>query len=277
VFDVQRGGPSTGLPTKTEQADLLQVMFGRHGEAPLIVLAAATPADCFETALEACRLTVEHRTPVVVLSDGFIANGAEPWKLPEIDELPSFSPDYHVDPDTFEPYARDATRLSRPWALPGTPGLEHRVGGLEKDSGSGNVSYDADNHAEMTRLRQEKVDRVARFLPDISVEGDSDAPLLVLGWGSTYGAISGAVHDARKEGLAVAQAHLRYLNPFPSNLGSLLERHERVLVPENNSGQLAFLLQGRFVKAIESLPKVAGHPFKKVEILEAIRSIAGER
>jgi 2-oxoglutarate ferredoxin oxidoreductase subunit alpha len=274
VVNVQRGGPSTGLPTKTEQADLLQAMFGRHGEAPCIVLSASSPADCFETAFEACRLTVEHMTPVILLSDGFIANGAEPWLLPKVEDLPTFSPNFHTDPETFAPFRRDPDTLARPWAIPGTPGLEHRIGGLEKADETGNVSYDHKNHELMTDLRQQKIERLANLLPPLEVHDDLDAQLLVLGWGSTQGAIAGAVSDARKAGMKVARAHLRYLNPFPANLAEVLERYPRVLLPENNSGQLALLLQGRFLKKIDSLTKVQGLPFKKTEILDAINSIA---
>ena len=238
------------------------------------MLSASSPADCFETAFEACRLTVEHMTPVILLSDGFIANGAEPWLLPKVEDLPTFSPNFHTDPETFAPFRRDPDTLARLWAIPGTPGLEHRIGGLEKADDTGNVSYDHKNHEHMTDLRQQKIDRLADLLPPLEVHDDLDAELLVLGWGSTQGAIAGAVSDAPKAGMKVARAHLRHLNPFPANIAEVLNRYPRILLPENNSGQLALLLQGRFLKKIDSLTKVQGLPFKKTEILDAIRSIA---
>jgi 2-oxoglutarate ferredoxin oxidoreductase subunit alpha len=279
VVNIQRGGPSTGLPTKTEQADLLQSLFGRNGESPLPVLAASSPADCFARAIEACRIALRHMTPVVLLSDGYLANGSEPWRLPRVEDLPDFPVEFRTSPEGFAPYLRDAQTLARPWAVPGTPGLEHRIGGLEKQDGSGNVSYDALNHERMVRLRAEKVERVQREIPDLEVHGDPlGGPLLVLGWGSTEGAITGAVNLARRAGAPVSRAHLHHLNPFPRNLSEVLARFERVLVPELNSGQLALLLQGRFLKPVLGFPKVQGKPFFRhdihqriLEVLELVR------
>jgi len=274
VVDIQRGGPSTGLPTKTEQSDLLQAMFGRNGESPIPVLAASSPADCFERAIEACRWAIRYMTPVVLLSDGYLANGAEPWLLPQVEDLPDFPARFHDSPESFAPYSRDPETLARPWAIPGTPGLEHRIGGLEKQDGSGSVSYDPQNHEQMTHIRAEKVARIAREIPPLEVHGEPQGgPLLVLGWGSTAGAITGAVNQARREGLKVSRAHLHYLNPFPSNLGEVLSRFEQVLVPEMNMGQLALLLQGRFLKPIVSFPKVQGKPFFRNEVYNRIREV----
>jgi 2-oxoglutarate/2-oxoacid ferredoxin oxidoreductase subunit alpha len=276
VVDIQRGGPSTGLPTKTEQADLLQALFGRNNESPMPVLAASSPGDCFGRALEACRLALRHMTPVVLLSDGYLANGSEPWRLPELESLPDFPVEFHTRPEGFAPYARDPETLARPWAIPGTPGLEHRIGGLEKQDGTGNVSYDPLNHEHMIHVRAEKVARIARDIPPLEVHGEPDGgALLVLGWGSTEGAITGAVNLARREGLKVARAHLHHLNPFPANLGDVLARFEQVLVPEMNLGQLALLLQGRFLKPVVSFPKVQGKPFFRFEIHQKIRALMG--
>jgi 2-oxoglutarate ferredoxin oxidoreductase subunit alpha len=272
VIDIQRGGPSTGLPTKTEQADLLQVMFGRNSESPVPVLAASSPADCFARAVEACRIAIRHMTPVVLLSDGYIANGSEPWRLPEIADLPDFAPEFRTRAEGFLPYARDPQTLGRPWAIPGTPGLEHRIGGIEKQDGTGNISYDPANHDAMVRLRAEKVARVAADIPDLVVHGEPAGPLLVLGWGSTAGAITGAVNLARKQGLPVSRAHLHHLNPFPRNLGDVLARFDQVLLPEMNLGQLALLLRARYLKDIESFTKVEGKPFFRFEILSRIRA-----
>jgi len=274
VCDIQRGGPSTGLPTKTEQADLLQVMFGRNGESPLPILSASSPKDCFEVALEAVRLATRYMVPVVLLSDGYIANGSEPWKLPQVEELPDLRIEFRTDPEGFQPYERDSETLSRPWAIPGTPGLEHRIGGLEKENVTGNVSYDPVNHENMVHLRAEKVARIARELPDLEVFGDPEGgDLLVLGWGSTAGAIHGAVASARRLGLSVSRAHLRYLNPFPKNLGEVLGRFDRVLAPEMNLGQLALLLRARYLKDVITFSKVQGKPFSRQEILDKIQSI----
>jgi len=275
VVDIQRGGPSTGLPTKTEQADLLFALFGRNNESPLPVLAAASPADCFDLAIEACRLAVRYMTPVILLSDGYLANGSEPWRLPELDRLPDFPVEFRTSPEGFAPFLRDPETLARPWALPGTAGLEHRIGGLEKQDGSGNVSYDPANHEHMVRLRAEKVARIAREIPPLEVDGEPEGELLVLGWGSTAGAITGAVNLARRRGLPVSRAHLRHLNPFPANLGEVLARFERVLVPEMNLGQLAFLLQGRYLEPVISFPKVQGKPFFRNEVLEKIEAVLG--
>ncbi len=277
VIDIQRGGPSTGLPTKTEQSDLLQVLFGRNGESPLPVIAAASPKDCFDAAIEACRVAIRYMVPVVLLSDGYIANGSEPWRLPDPAGLPELPVARRTDPEGFTPYLRDEETLARPWAVPGTRGLEHRIGGLEKEDVTGNVSYDPANHERMTWLRAEKVARVVAEVPDVEVDGDpAGGPLLVLGWGSTAGAITGAVAAARAEGLPVSRAHLRWLNPMPANLGAVLARFDQVLVPEMNSGQLAFLLRGRYLKDVVSYGKVQGRPFFRSEIHERIRSILGE-
>jgi 2-oxoglutarate/2-oxoacid ferredoxin oxidoreductase subunit alpha len=271
VIDVQRGGPSTGLPTKTEQADLLQAMFGRNGECPVPILAPQSPADCFEIALEAARIALTYRTPVMILSDGSIANGSEPWLVPEIEELPDLSVTFASEPNALDgsdehwPYVRDTETLAREWAIPGTPGLQHRIGGLEKADGKGNISYDPDNHDRMVRLRQAKVDGVT--VPDLTVEDPSgEARVLVLGWGSSYGPIGAACRRVRNQGLPVAQAHLRYLNPFPNNLGDVLSRYDKVVIPEMNLGQLALLIRGRFLIDAISYTKVAGLPFKAEEL-----------
>jgi len=270
ILNVQRAGPSTGMPTKTEQADLLQAIFGRFGEAPCIVMAARSPSDCFETAYEACRLSVKHMTPVILLSDGFIANGSEPWRVPQVSDLPEFPVQFHEDPEGFQPYSRDPGTLARPWALPGTPGLEHRLGGLEKWDGSGNVSYDPQNHEHMVDLRAKKVERVADDIPPAELDGEDEGGLLVIGWGSTYGAITSAVRRARDAGRRVTQLHLRYLSPLPRDLEEVLTRYDRVLVPEINLGQLALLLQGRFARKVEKLNKVQGLPFSTGEIFDRI-------
>ncbi|HXO20512.1 MAG TPA: 2-oxoacid:acceptor oxidoreductase subunit alpha [Thermoanaerobaculia bacterium] len=273
ICDIQRGGPSTGLPTKTEQSDLLQVMFGRNGDSPLPVVAAASPKDCFDAALEACRIALKHMVPVVLLSDGYIANGSEPWKLPEVANLPDLRREFRSDPEGFHPYLRDPETLARPWAIPGTPGLEHRIGGLEKEDITGNVSYDAHNHEHMVRLRADKVERIAQDIPELVVHGDPQGSVLVLGWGSTAGAITGAVNHARRQGLSVSRAHLRHLNPFPRNLGDVLARFDRVLVPEMNLGQLALLLRARYLKDIITFSKVEGRPFTRQQIFERICQI----
>jgi 2-oxoglutarate ferredoxin oxidoreductase subunit alpha len=274
IVDVQRAGPSTGMPTKTEQADLLMAIHGRFSESPCVVLAPCSPADSFDAAYQACRIAVEHMTPVMLLSDGFIANGTEPWKLPDLDKLRPFDTQFHTDPENFKPYSRNE-KLARPWALPGTIGCEHRIGGIEKEDGSGNVSYDAANHEKMIHLRAEKVARVADYVGELTVDGDDSGKLLVLGWGSTYGAITSAVSRARIAGRSVSQAHLRYLNPFPKNLPDILSRFERVLVPEINMGQLALILQGKFLKKIDSQTKLQGLPFAASEILDRIEQILG--
>jgi 2-oxoglutarate ferredoxin oxidoreductase subunit alpha len=273
VCDIQRGGPSTGLPTKTEQADLLQVMFGRNSDSPMPIVAASSPKDCFDMALEAVRIATKYMTPVVLLSDGYIANGSEPWKLPEVETLPDLRFEFRTNPEGFQAYERNPETLARPWAIPGTPGLEHRIGGLEKEDVTGNVSYDPANHEKMVHLRAEKVARIANDIPDLEVHGDQEGELLVLGWGSTSGAIHGAVNEARKQGLSVSRAHLRHLNPFPKNLGDVLARFRQVLLPEMNMGQLALLVRARFLKDIISLNKIQGQPFARHEILNKIQQI----
>jgi len=275
ICNIQRGGPSTGLPTKTEQSDLLQAMYGRNGDSPLPVLAAASAAECFDMAIEACRIAVQYMVPVILLSDGFIANGSEPWRLPAVEDLPDLRTEFQADTENFQPYARDPETLARPWAIPGVAGLEHRIGGLEKDSLTGNVSYDPDNHELMTHLRAEKVERVAKSIPDLEVAGEERGDLLVLGWGSTLGAITGAVRDARKADLKVGRTHLRYLNPFPSNLDDVLGRFDKVLIPEMNNGQLALLIRARTLRDVISFTKIQGKPFYRVEILEKIQEILG--
>lgn len=276
VVDVQRGGPSTGLPTKTEQADLLQAMFGRNGEAPLPIIAPRSPADCFAVAVEAARIAVTYRTPVIVLSDGSLANGSEPWRVPDASALPHVDPRFATAPNSpagpdgtagteFWPYLRDDDTLARPWAVPGTPGLEHRIGGLEKADGRGAISYDPANHDRMTRLRAAKIGNIP--VPDVEVDDPtSDAKLLVLGWGSTYGPIGAGARRVRNLGHAIATAHLRHLNPLPANLGEVLRRYERVLVPEMNLGQLALLLRGEYLVDVQSYTKVAGLPFRAEEL-----------
>ncbi|HEX9941279.1 MAG TPA: 2-oxoacid:acceptor oxidoreductase subunit alpha [Thermoanaerobaculia bacterium] len=274
VCDIQRGGPSTGLPTKTEQADLLQVMFGRNSESPMPILAPSSPKDCFDIALEAVRIATKYMTPVTVLSDGYIANGSEPWKLPQVEDLPDLRIEFRTDPEGFLPYLRDPETLARPWAIPGTPGLEHRIGGLEKEDVTGNVSYDPANHERMVRLRAEKVERIANDIPEVEVVGDpAGGELLVLGWGSTAGAITGAVNSARRMGLSVSRAHLRHLNPFPKNLGEVLARFRNVLIPEMNLGQLSLLVRARYLKDAISFSKVKGQPFTRQEILDKIQQI----
>ena len=273
IVDIQRGGPSTGLPTKTEQADLLQAMYGRPSEAPCIVIAARSASDCFETAYEATRLSIAHMTPVILLSDGYIANGAEPWKLPKIDELPAIPVSFRTEAEGFLPYLRDPKTLARPWAIPGTAGLEHRIGGIEKADGTGSISYDPQNHEHMVHLRAEKVARVALDIPPSEVAGDNDG-VLVLGWGSTYGAITGAVRRARAEGLRVGHLHLRYLNPMPLDVGEILSRYDKVLIPEMNMGQLAMIVRAKFLKDVAQLNKVQGQPFKESEILDTVRALA---
>jgi 2-oxoglutarate/2-oxoacid ferredoxin oxidoreductase subunit alpha len=284
VVDVQRGGPSTGLPTKTEQADLLHAMFGRHGEAPVPIVAPRTPAHCFEATIEAVRLAVTYRTPVILLSDGYLANGAEPWRLPDVDALPPIDPGFATAPNhtsadgtpDFWPYLRDDETLARPWAPPGVPGLEHRIGGLEKADGSGNVSYDPVNHERMVRLRAAKIAGIARAIPPVEVDDESgDADVLVLGWGSTFGAIAAGVRRVRARGLKVAHAHLTHLNPFPANLGDVLARYKTVLVPEVNLGQLSRLVRAEYLVDARSLTKVQGVPFRTGEIETAILSLLG--
>ncbi len=278
IIDVQRGGPSTGLPTKTEQADLLHAMYGRHGEAPVPIVAAKTPSHCFDATIEAVRIAVKYRTPVILLSDGYLANGTEPWKLPDLEDLPSIDPDIatgpnHVEDDgteSFWPYLRDETTLARPWAPPGLAGLEHRIGGLEKSDGSGNVAYDGANHELMTRLRAAKIAGIANDIPPTEVDDEDGAEVLVIGWGSTYGAIAAGVQRVRARGLKVAQAHLVHLNPFPADLGDVLKRYQRVLVPEVNLGQLSRMLRAEYLVDAVSLTQVSGIPLRAASMETAI-------
>jgi len=282
IVDVQRGGPSTGLPTKTEQSDLLQAMFGRNGESPVPIVAPQSPADCFDAAIEAARIAVTYRTPVFLLSDGYLANGSEPWRLPDLETLPTIDPNFATVPnhtnddgtEEFWPYQRDPQTLARPWAIPGTAGLEHRIGGLEKADGSGNISYDADNHDHMVRLRQAKVDAIAQTIPDLEVDDPSgEAKILILGWGSTYGPIGAACQISRRAGIKVAQAHLRHLNPFPSNLEEVLRRYDKVVVPEMNLGQLNMLLRAKFLIDTYGYNQVRGLPFKSSELVDVITEL----
>jgi len=270
IVNVQRGGPSTGLPTKTEQADLFQSVWGRNGECPAIVVAPATPGDCFHMAIEAVRLAFKYMSPVFYLSDGYLANGAEPWAIPPIDDLPKIDVSFANDPATFMPYARDPETLARPYALPGTPGLEHRVGGIEKQHITGNVNYDPENHHFMVKLRQEKIDRAAASIPLLEVMGESTGKVLVLGWGSTYGSISSAVEKMQREGKSVSAAHLRYLNPFPRNLGEVLSGFETVIIPEMNLGQLCTMIRAKFLVDAVPFSKVKGRPFQIREIVRKV-------
>ncbi len=282
VCDIQRGGPSTGLPTKTEQSDLLQALFGRNGEAPVPVLAPRSPADCFDTAMEAVRIATTYRTPVFLLSDGYLANGSEPWRVPDVRSLPDLAVSFTTEPNgpdgEFLPYLRDPQTLARPWAVPGTPGLEHRIGGLEKADRTGTISYDPVNHDLMVRSRQAKVDGIARSLPPLEVDdppgpNGETARVLVLGWGSTYGPIGAACRRVRRSGLSVAQAHLRHLNPFPADLGDVLRRYDRVVVPEMNLGQLALLLRARYLVDVIGYNQVRGLPFRASELAEVFKGV----
>ena len=277
IADIQRSGPSTGMPTKTEQGDLLQAMFGRNSESPVAIVAPATPSECFAMAIEAFRIATKYMVPVVFLSDGYLGSGSEPWRIPSLDDLPKIDVQFASDPATFHPYARDPETLARPWAIPGTPDLEHRIGGLEKSDVYGNVSYDAENHMKMVTYRVEKVARIAHDIPDIEVIGDREGQLLVLSWGSTYGAVMSAVQRGRASGLAVSSAHLRYLNPFPENLGDVLSRFDKVLVPELNLGQLRMLVRARFLVDAAGLNRVTGRPFKIGEIETAIRELVRQK
>jgi 2-oxoglutarate/2-oxoacid ferredoxin oxidoreductase subunit alpha len=286
VCDIQRAGPSTGMPTKTEQADLLAAMFGRNGESPVPIVAPASPGDCFTAAIEAARIAIKYRTPVILLSDGYLANGSEPWRIPDTASLPDLSQEFAFaeaggpagggDAGEFEPFRRDPVTLARPWAVPGTPGLEHRIGGIEKADITGTISYDPDNHDRMVRLRQAKIDGIAADLPPVKVDDpDGAARVLVLGWGSTFGSIGAAVRRARNAGHSVAQAHLRHLNPFPPNLADVLRRYDKVLVPEINLGQLALLLRGRFLVDVISYNQVRGLPFRAAELADVIEDVIG--
>jgi 2-oxoglutarate ferredoxin oxidoreductase subunit alpha len=284
VCDIQRAGPSTGMPTKTEQADLLMALYGRNGESPVAVVAPATPSDCFDTAMEAVRIAVKYRTPVIILSDGYLANGSEPWRIPEVASLPKLRDEFSFSspnewrgaggqPD-FLPFKRDPETLARPWAIPGTPGLEHRIGGIEKADVAGTISYDPDNHDKMVRLRQAKIDGIAADIGPLEVDDpDSDAKVLVLGWGSTFGSIGAAVRQVRLAGGAVAQAHLRHLSPFPANLGEVLLSYDKVLVPEINLGQLALVLRGRYLVDVISYNRVRGLPFQAAELAGVIEEV----
>ncbi len=273
ILNVQRGGPSTGLPTKTEQSDLLQAFFGRNGESPIPILAAAGPADCFDVAIEAFRIAVRHMTPVFMLSDGYIANGAEPWRIPDFDDLERIEVTHPTDPATFQPYLREEDTLARPWAIPGTPQLEHRLGGLEKYDGIGIVSYDPHNHQRMCELRAEKVACIADFVDGAAPDGPTEGDLLVLSWGGTFGAVHSAVHRLQEKDKAVAHVHLRFLNPFPGNLGEVLSNYEKVLIPELNLGQLALLIRARYLIDAVSYTKVEGRPFTISELEEKIEEL----
>ncbi len=279
ICDIQRGGPSTGLPTKTEQSDLLQAYYGRNGECPMPVIAASTPSDCFAAVYEAVRIAVQHMTPVIFLSDGYIANGAEPWRFPKSEDLPpievKFKTELGADEQTFQPYLRDE-KLVRPWAIPGTPGLEHRIGGLEKQNITGNVSYDPENHQLMVRIREEKITRIADHIPQQRLDSGPDrGDLLVLGWGSTYGAIKSAVGELQKEGYKVSHAHLRYLRPFPANLGEIIRSFKHVLIPEINNGQLIRIIRDQFLVNASGYNKVMGIPITRTELVMKIREMLG--
>ena len=278
ICDIQRGGPSTGLPTKTEQSDLLQAMFGRNGEAPVPIVAPRSPADCFDAALEAVRIAVVYRTPVMLLSDGYLANGSEPWKVPSVSSLPSLDVTFTTSPNgddgSFLPYLRDPETLARPWAVPGTPGLEHRIGGIEKADRTGSISYDPENHDFMVRTRQAKVDGIARSLPPLEVDDpDGAARVLAIGWGSTYGPIGAACRRVRRAGLSIAQVHLRHLNPLPEDLGEILRRYDKVVLPEMNLGQLALLLRARYLVDVISYNQVRGLPFRAAELADVFKGV----
>jgi 2-oxoglutarate/2-oxoacid ferredoxin oxidoreductase subunit alpha len=273
VCDIQRGGPSTGLPTKTEQADLLQALFGRNSEAPIPVVAPATPSDCFWAAVEASRIAVKYMVPVIILSDGYLANGAEPWRIPELKDIPDFPVKFASDPVDFKPYRRNPDTLARPWAVPGTPGLEHRIGGLEKQDVTGNINYEPLNHENMVRIRAAKVQAIVQDIPDIVPAGDPDGDLLIVAWGSTHGAITAAVKAQRALGHRIGHVHLRHLNPFPRNLGDVLKRYKKILVPELNMGQLLWLLRAKFLVNAIGLNKIQGRPFKQSELEQKIAEL----
>jgi 2-oxoglutarate ferredoxin oxidoreductase subunit alpha len=275
VCDIQRGGPSTGLPTKTEQADLLQALFGRNSEAPIPVLAAATPADCFWIAVEGSRIALKYMIPVIVLSDGYLANGAEPWRIPNLEEIPGIPVKFATNPEGFQPYKRDEDTLARPWAIPGTRGMEHRIGGLEKQDVTGNVNYEPLNHENMVRVRAAKVDAIVQDVPNVLPNGDPEGDLLIVSWGSTYGAITQAVRGQREKGRKIGHLHLRYLNPLPANLGEILKRYKKVLVPELNMGQLLWVLRAKYLVNAVGLNKIQGRPFKQTELDLKIESMLG--
>ena len=273
VCDIQRGGPSTGLPTKTEQADLLQALFGRNSEAPIPVLAPSSPGDCFWVALEASHIAIKYMVPVIILSDGYLANGAEPWKIPDVSELPEIPVHFETNTEDFHPYRRNPTTLARPWAIPGTPGLEHRVGGIEKQDVTGNINYDPLNHERMVRLRAAKVEAVADDIPDAVPAGDQSGDLLIVAWGSTHGPITAALKTARAKGQSVGHVHLRHLNPLPRNLGDVLKRYKHILVPEMNMGQLVMILRAKFLVDAQGYNKIQGKPFKQSEIEQKIDEV----
>jgi 2-oxoglutarate ferredoxin oxidoreductase subunit alpha len=275
VCNIQRGGPSTGLPTKTEQADLLQALYGRNSEAPIPVLAASTPGDCFWVAIEASRIAIKYMVPVIVLSDGYLANGAEPWRIPELSEIPEIPVEFASDPEGFLPYKRNPQTLARPWAIPGTPGLEHRIGGLEKEDVTGNVNYEPLNHEHMVRLRAAKVEGIAQEIPDVVPAGDAEGDLLIVSWGSTYGSVTAGVNAQRAKGRRIGHVHLRYLNPLPRNLGQVLKRYKHVLVPEMNMGQLVMVLRAKYLVDAQGYNKIQGRPFKQMEIENKIEEIVG--
>jgi 2-oxoglutarate ferredoxin oxidoreductase subunit alpha len=275
ICDIQRGGPSTGLPTKTEQADLLQALFGRNSEAPIPVLAAATPGDCFWIAVEACRIALKYMVPVIVLSDGYLANGAEPWRIPSVDEIPGITVQFATDPRDFHPYKRHPETLARPWAIPGTPGLEHRIGGLEKQDVTGNVNYEPLNHENMVRIRAAKIEAITQDVPNVMPSGDPEGDLLIVSWGSTYGSITQSVKAQREKGRKIGHLHLRYLNPLPANVGDILKRYKKVLVPELNMGQLLWVLRAKYLVNAIGLNKIQGRPFKQSELDQKIEEVLG--
>jgi 2-oxoglutarate/2-oxoacid ferredoxin oxidoreductase subunit alpha len=275
ICDIQRGGPSTGLPTKTEQADLLQAMFGRNSEAPIPVLAAATPGDCFWVAVEACRIALKYMVPVIILSDGYLANGAEPWQIPNVEEIPGIPVKYATDPATYLPYKRDPNTLARPWAIPGTQGLEHRIGGLEKQDVTGNINYEPLNHENMVRIRAAKIQAITQDVPPAVPAGDQEGDLLIVSWGSTFGSITQSVKTQRDKGHKIGHLHLRFLNPFPENLGEVLKSYKKVLVPELNMGQLLWMLRAKFLVDAIGLNKIQGRPFKQNELDQKIEEVLG--
>jgi 2-oxoglutarate/2-oxoacid ferredoxin oxidoreductase subunit alpha len=275
IVNVQRGGPSTGLPTKTEQADLLQAMFGRNSEAPIPIIAASTPGDCFWAAIEACRIAVKYMVPVILLSDGYLANGAEPWRVPEISDIPDIPVNFAKDPEGFKPYKRNPDTLARPWAIPGTPGLEHRIGGLEKQDVTGNINYEPLNHENMVRIRAAKVAGIVQDIPDAEPTGDPDGDLLIVAWGSTHGSITAAVKAQRALGRRIGHLHLRHLNPLPANLAEVFKRYKKMLVPELNMGQLLWILRAKYLVDAEGLNKIQGRPFKQSELEQKIEEVLG--
>jgi 2-oxoglutarate ferredoxin oxidoreductase subunit alpha len=275
ICDIQRGGPSTGLPTKTEQADLLQAMFGRNSEAPVPVLAPSTPGDCFWIALEASRIALKYMVPVIILSDGYLANGAEPWRIPTAEEIPPIPVKFETNPEGFFPYKRDPQTLARPWAIPGTPGLEHRIGGIEKQEITGNVNYEPLNHEKMVRIRAAKVDAIRQDIPNVMPTGDGEGDLLLVSWGSTFGSVAQAVKEQREKGRKIGHLHLRHLNPLPSNVGDVLKRYKKILVPELNMGQLLWMLRAKYLVDAVGLNKIQGRPFKQNELEQKIEEMLG--